>query len=119
MLAYAAATNAASASGRRPATTAASEHAGAIVTSATAEPPIHRPNTIIQVGVGDSHVKWNVPARTSAPSTASPMTSAAIGTARLKMPSAAVLANASARVPVTVYDKSPNIMAPAHGSSNA
>ena len=53
--------------------------------------------TICQSASGDSHVKWNVPARTSAPSTASPMTSAAIGITRLKMPSAATLANARRR----------------------
>ena len=46
---------------------------GAIVTSATIEPPSQRPSTICHVGVGESHVKWNVPARTSAPSTESPM----------------------------------------------
>ena len=78
--------------------TAASAHAGAMVTSATIEPPNHRPSTICQVGAGDSHVNWNVPERTSAPSTASPMTSAAIGTTRLKMPSAATFANARSAV---------------------
>ncbi len=43
------------------------------------QPPSHRPATICHRGAGESHVKWNMPARTSAPSTASPMTSAAIG----------------------------------------
>ena len=77
-----------------PAITAASAHDGAIVIRATIEPPNQRPITICQVGAGDSQVNWNVPDRISAPSTASPMTSAAIGTASPKMPSAATLANA-------------------------
>ena len=68
--------------------------AGAMVTRATSEPPSQRPSTICQIGVGESHVKWNVPARTSAPITASPMTSAAIGITSEKIPSAATLANA-------------------------
>ena len=72
-------------------------HAGTIVTSATSEPPSHRPSTICHVRRGDSHVNWNVPARTSAPSTESPMTSAAIGTTSPKMPSAATFANARGR----------------------
>ena len=95
--------------------------AGAIVTSATAEPPSHRPSTICQVGVGESQVKWNVPARTSAPSTESPMTSAAIGITSPKMPSAATLAKARSLVGKwwTAWASKPNNSAPAHGSSTA
>ena len=94
MLPIAAATNAGPALLGAPATTAASALAGAIVTRATSEPPSHRPSTICQVAAGESQVKWNVPARSSAPSTASPITSAAIGMTSAKMPSAATLANA-------------------------
>ena len=64
-----------------------------MVTRATSDPPIHRPTTSCQTGTGDRHEKWNVPARISAPRTASPMTSAAIGIIRPKMPSAATLEN--------------------------
>ena len=90
----AAATNVAPALSGEPATTAASAAAGAIVTSATNTPPTQRPSTICHVGAGESQVKWNVPARTSAPSTESPITSAAIGITSPKMPSAATVANA-------------------------
>ena len=90
----AAATKAAPALSGVPAITAASAHAGAIVTSATIVPAVQRPATMSQVGVGVSHVKWNVPARTSAPSTESPITSAAMGTTSPKMPSAATRAKA-------------------------
>ena len=38
----------------------------------------------MRTGAGDSHVKWNVPARISAPSTASPMTRQAMGMSRAK-----------------------------------
>ena len=63
-----------------PATTAESATAGTRVTRATSQPPSQRPVTIVRTGAGDSQVKWNVPARTSAPSTASPMTRQAKGT---------------------------------------
>ena len=115
----AAATNAAPALSGEPATTAASAAAGAIVTSATSEPPTQRPSTICQVGVGESHVKWNVPARTSAPSTESPMTSAAIGSTSPKMPSAATVAKARCAGSSTACASSPNRSAPAHGTSTA
>ena len=71
-----------------------------MVTSATIEPPSQRPSTICQVAVGESHVKWKVPARTSAPSTESPITSAAIGITSEKMPSAATFAKAALRASI-------------------
>ena len=102
-----------------PATTAARAVAGAIVTTATSDPPSQRPSTICHVGAGDSQVKWNVPARTSAPSTASPTTSAAIGSISAKMPSAATLAKARSAGSSTVRASRPNSNAPAHGISTA
>jgi len=55
--------------------------AGAIVTSATREPPSQpTEHDLAMRGVGESHVKVETwPERTSAPSTESPMTSAVIG----------------------------------------
>src|SRR3954451_22613118 len=101
-----------------PAMTAASAQAGAIVIKATMDPPTQRPNTICQVGVGDNQVKWNVPARTSAPSTESPITNAAIGITNEKIPSAATLANARSRVGKlsTARANNPKSNAPAHGN---
>ena len=115
MLPTAAAMNIAPASWGTPATTAASAQIGAIVVSATIEPPIQRPSTICQIGAGESHVKWNVPARTSAPSTESPITSAAIGMISPKIPSAATLAKARGAGSSTAWVSSPNSSAPAHG----
>ena len=54
------------------------------------QPPIQRPITTCHIRTGDIHVKWKVPERISAPSTASPITSAASGTISPKMPSAAM-----------------------------
>ena len=119
MLPTAAATNAGPACEGTPAITAASAHAGAMVTSATNEPPNHLPSTICHVGVGDSHVKWNVPARTSAPSTESPMTSAAIGITNPNSASAAMLAKARSGVASTARLSRPNNNAPAHGNKIA
>src|SRR3954453_19546865 len=101
-----------------PAMTAASAHAGAIVIKATIDPPTQRPNTICQVGGGASPVKWNVPARTSPPSTESPITNAAIGITKEKIPSAATLANARSRVGKlsTARASSPNSSAPPQGN---
>ena len=53
---------------------------GTSVTSATSQPPSQRAMTIVGNRTGDSHVKANVPARRSAPSTASPMTRQVSGT---------------------------------------
>ena len=115
MLPAAAATNAGTALDGDPATIAAIAHAGAIVASATSEPPNHRPRTICHVGVGDSQVKWNVPARTSAPRTESPITSAAMGNTSPKMPSTATFANARSAVLSSARLSSPNRIAPTHG----
>src|SRR3954471_19867915 len=100
-----------------PATTAASAQAGAIVINAMIGPPSQRPNTICHVGVGDNQVKWNVPARTSEPSTESPITNAAIGMTNEKIPSAATLANARSRVGKLSTNRAnnPKSNAPAHG----
>src|SRR5262245_58510049 len=116
MLPTAAATKAGHALDVLDATNAAMADAGAIVTTATKHPASHRPKTICQIGAGESHVKWNVPARTSAPRIESPMTSAAIGIIRLRMPSQAMLAKARSRLD-TDWLMSPKKIAPAHGNS--
>ena len=87
------------------------------MTKATPDPATHRPTTICQNGVGDNQVKWKVPARTSAPSTASPMTSEATGTSSEKMPSAAMLAKAVSGVASAERASSANSRAPSEGSS--
>ena len=64
-------------------------------------------------------MNWNVPPRISAPSTASPITSAAIGTASPRIPSAATLANARSGDVSIAWASSPNSTAPAHAASTA
>ena len=64
-------------------------------------------------------MKWNVPARTSAPSTESPMISAAIGIISPKIASAATLAYARVGVSSMAWTSRPKSSAPAHGMAMA
>ena len=82
------------------------------------QPPIHRATTIVRTGTGDSHVKWNVPARISAPRTASPMMRQPIGISSEKSPTSATAANASSGGSSLVRESSPRRMAPRHGSAS-
>ena len=59
-------------------------------------PPIQRPTAIFQVGTGDSQVKANEPDRSSAPSTASPITRQVTGSTRPNRAVDATAAKASA-----------------------
>ena len=93
--------------------------AGTIVTSATSDPPSHRPTTSCHVDTGDRHEKWNVPARTSAPSTASPMMSVAIGIISPKIPSDATLAKPDASLRKTARASRPNSTVPAQAAITA
>src|ERR687897_707048 len=87
-------------------------------TSAGRQPPNQRPTTIVPKPTGESHVNGNVPARMSAPSTASPITRQVSGRTRPNNPSSATSAKASwvDRLSAAVANQ-PNSTAPAHGSS--
>src|SRR4029453_13737594 len=79
-------------------------------------PPIHRATTICQAGTGDIHVNVNDPERTSAPSTASPITRQVTGITRPKRPTAATPANARTSGSLLVVAMNPNSREAAAGT---
>ena len=100
------------------ATMAARATAGTSVTSAISQPPSQRPATMVRTGTGESQVKWNVPPRISAPSTASPITRHPIGMSSENSPTSATTAKARAGGSSLVSESSPNITAPTQGRAS-
>ena len=100
------------------ATAAEMATAGTNVTSATVHPPSQRPATIVRTGAGDSHVKWNVPARISAPSTASPITRQAMGMSSENNATSAMVAKATSAGASSNRDRKPKNTAAAHGTAS-
>ena len=91
--------------------------AGTRVTRATSHPPNQRAATIVRTGTGVSHVKWKVPARISAPSTASPITRQAMGISSANRPSGRP-GGTHARAGVRSHGSRPNRTAPTQGRAS-
>ena len=72
---------------------------------------------ICQVGTGDIHVNANVAERTSAPTTASPITRQVMGSTRRNSAPAATSTNAPSGVSSSVVASSPNRIEVAAGTS--